>query len=548
MSNRLKPRIPRIDIRIKHAIADRELDARISDIESYVQGHESEANEGPVLIFNASTRIHRLSLNAAYGLLAGWGLRLAGTPVRYVVCHEGMEQCILGTDPDDASAEPPCARCMGRSAAYFPSELVLPLERDLSTFQSAAREIAELDLAGLQSWRFEGLALGPLCTPGLRWALRRHHLADDEATRSVFRQYLTSAASLAVRFDALIEATAPRAVLVFNGIFYPEAVARAVARRRGLPVITHEVGLRPHSAFYSHSDATFRELKLDEDGALTAEEELELDRYLADRRAGRFTMAGIRFWPEIQPLPSELLQEISNYDRVVSVFTNVIFDTSQIHANDVFPDMFAWLDELKPAIERHPKSFFVIRAHPDEDRPGKASRESAAQWYAASGLDERPNVVFYGSTELIDSYELVSRSSAVLTYNSSIGLEAAIMGRPVLIAGRARFSGSESVIAPSNRVDYARALEKILAGSAEEVPEDAVDNARQFLHHELYRVSLDLSEFLAPYPDAPGMVSLAKFPGERIAGSMAIGVIVHGILEGRPFVTAGMPAYANDLG
>ena len=538
MNSRLRPRIPRIDLRIKHAIADRELDARISDIESYVQGIESDTNDKPVLIFNASTRIHRLSLNAAYGLLAGWGLRLSGTPVHYVVCHKGMQQCILGTDPDDPSAEPPCESCIGRSSAFFPSELVLPLERDWSTFQSATREIAKLDLAGLRSWTFDGLALGSLCLPGLRWALRRHHLANDEPTRSVFRQYLASAASLAERFDALIEATEPRAVLLFNGIFYPEAVAREVAKRHGLPTITHEVGLRPYSAYFSHADATFRELELDQDSALTAKQELELDTYLADRRAGRFTMAGIRFWPDIEPLPSELLQAMASHDRVVSVFTNVIFDTSQIHANGTFPDMFAWLDSLRPAIERHPESLFVIRAHPDEDRPGKASRESVAQWFAASRLGERSNVVFYGPSEMIDSYELVSLSSAVLTYNSSIGLEASIMGRPVLTAGRSRFSGSQAPIASHHQRHYARALEELLAGSSEEAPEGAVDNARQFLHHELYRASLDLSEFLTPYPDAPGMVSLAKFSGERIGSSEAIEIIVRGILDERPFVNS----------
>ena len=542
MSRRLRPRIPRIDLRIKYAIADRELDARIRDIESYVQGNESETNEKPVLIFNASTRIHRLSLNAAYGLLAGWGLRLSGTPVRYVVCHEGMEQCILGTDPDDPSAEPPCQACVRRSAAFFPRKMILPLERDRSTFESVARDIADLDLAGLRSWTLDGIALGALCLPGLRWALRRHHLMDDGATRSVFRMYLASAASLSVQFDALMEATVPRAVLVFNGVFYPEAVVREVARRRGLPVITHEVGLRPYSAFFSRADATFRELELDLDRALTAEEELELDRYIANRRAGRFTMAGIRFWPKMQPLPPGLINKMEEHDRTVSIFTNVIFDTSQIHANEIFPNMFAWLDELKPAIQRHPETLFVIRAHPDEDRPGKASRESVAHWFAASGLDGRSNVVFFEPSELIDSYELVSRSSAVLTYNSSIGLEAAIMGRPVLLAGRARFSSSQSVITPSNGADYARALEVLLAGSSEEVPGGALDNARHFLYDELYRASLDLSEFLAPYPDAPGMVSLTKFEGDRIESSKAIGVIVRGILEGRQFVNAD-PAY-----
>ena len=68
---------------------------------------------------------------------------------------------------------------------------------------------------------------------------------------------------------------------------------------------------------------------------------------------------------------------------MVPVFTNVIFDTSQPHSNVVFPHMFAWLDCVLELVRAHPETLFVIRAHPDEIRPGKESRESVAQWVGA---------------------------------------------------------------------------------------------------------------------------------------------------------------------
>ncbi|MFQ5923659.1 MAG: hypothetical protein ACE5M4_12530, partial [Anaerolineales bacterium] len=91
--------MPRLDLRLKHAWADRELDARIARVESEVRRIEHPIGP-PVLVFNASTRIHQLSLNGAYAMLTAWGLRMAGVDVRYVACTEGMEQCILGIDPD----------------------------------------------------------------------------------------------------------------------------------------------------------------------------------------------------------------------------------------------------------------------------------------------------------------------------------------------------------------------------------------------------------------------------------------------------------------
>src|SRR5512137_2451902 len=52
----------------------------------------------PVIFFNASTRIGYNSFNAAYALIAAWGLRLAGVPVIQFVCQSGMVRCVLGTE------------------------------------------------------------------------------------------------------------------------------------------------------------------------------------------------------------------------------------------------------------------------------------------------------------------------------------------------------------------------------------------------------------------------------------------------------------------
>ncbi len=50
----------------------------------------------------------------------------------------------------------------------------------------------------------------------------------------------------------------------------------------------------------------------------------------------------------------------------------------------IFPDMFNWLDSLLDVFKKHPKTLFVIRAHPDETRPGKTSQETVADWAATS--------------------------------------------------------------------------------------------------------------------------------------------------------------------
>jgi len=352
------------------------------------------------------------------------------------------------------------------------------------------------------------------------------------------RKYLLSAVSLAAQIEGELRRLQPRALVVFNGITYPEAVARHVAGRMGIPVVTHEVGLRPFSAFFSHDEATFREIDVPAGTVLSEADERLLDAHLSTRSKGDFTMAGVRFWPEMTPLPQRLEELASSHRQTVAVFTNVIFDTSQVHANTLFPGMFDWLEVVAGAASRHPDTLFILRAHPDEDRPGKESRESVAEWVRERRLAERPNVLFFGPQDPISSYELIHRSKLVLVYNSSIGLEASVSGTPVLCAGRARYTQTPTVFFPEDRRAYTDALEAFLAADRIEVPPEFSANARAFLFFELFRASIDFHRYLVAYPQLPGFVTLAEFdPQVALRSDVAeIEVLREGILEGRPFL------------
>jgi hypothetical protein len=524
-------------IRARIFLADWQNRRQVRRVEALLRRVPSEEGPaGPVLFFNASTRINRPSLNAAYSLLASWSVRAGGTPARYVVCHRGLDTCVLGTSREDYAAAPPCRACLRLSRDLFPLDLVLPIGIDEPAASAAEAGLAGLSMAALESWSFEGLPLGKLCLPGLRWALRRYHLPDDEPTRGLLRRYLRSAASLARVFGRILEEQRPRALVVFNGIMYPEAVTRELAMRRGIPVVTHEVGLRPFSAFFSHGQATFREVELPEGRELTEEENRRLDEYLSERFKGKFTMAGIRFWPAMEALPRDLLERIGRHKQMAVIFTNVIFDTSQVHANVIYPDMFAWLDELREVAAAHADTFFIFRAHPDEDRPGKESRESVSGWAEDRGISALPNAAFYGPADPLSSYELIRRAKLVLVYNSSIGLEASIAGAPVLCAGRARYTQLPTVLFPATQGEYRARLRELLLAPSIEVPPESVRNARRFLDFELYHASLDLSCFLEPYPYHPGMVRLRAFDPESLRSSPELRQIRTGIQSGSGFV------------
>ena len=495
-------------------------------------GYEAQ----PVVFFNASTRLNGLSLNAAFSLLSAWTLRLAGTPVIHFVCQAGMSRCVLGTTRDKVGKPPPCGPCMHQSRqAYSGAEVRwFKFQPDPDLDQAIIR----LSLAELMNYRRGGMLLGQLVLPSVRWVLRRHTLEGDPETRYLLRQYILSAWNVAQQFGALLDEVKPLKVVVFNGMFFPEAAARWAAQKRGIPVITHEVALRPYTGYFTTGEATAYPIDIPGDFELSAAQNQRLDASLEQRFQGNFSMAGVRFWPEMKSLSPEFLDKVASFKQVVPVFTNVIFDTSQGHANVIYPHMFAWLDAVLEIIRAHPETFFVIRAHPDETRPGKESLESVAMWVRRNEVDSLPNGLFVNSRQFFSSYELIQRSKFVMVYNSTIGLEASLLGAPVLCGGKARFTQLPTVFFPSSAAVYRQQAEQFLAAEKVDVPAEHRLNARRFLYYQLFKTSLPFDAFIEEDGIWNGYVRLKKFELADLSTerSPALAAVLDGILNDGDFL------------
>jgi hypothetical protein len=259
-----------------------------------------------------------------------------------------------------------------------------------------------------------------------------------------------------------------------------------------------------------------------------------LDADLNKRWQGDFSMAGVKFWHGIHEMNDFLKQKISSSQQTVAIFTNVIFDTTQLHANVAFNDMFDWLDNLLDLIRAHPETLFIIRAHPDEARPGKTSRESVAMWMDQKGVSAMKNVVFISPDEQISSYDLVKVSKFILVYNSTISLEATLLGIPALCAARSPFTDYDTVFFEAERTAYLKRVEEFLQVDRLDVPSESVKRTRRFMYYRYYRFSLPFDDFVeSTHP--VGFVKLKKFSLRAIKQSPTLQVLVNGLCDGNRF-------------
>lgn len=122
-----------------------------------------------------------------------------------------------------------------------------------------------------------------------------------------------------------------------------------------------------------------------------------------------------------------------------------------------------------------------------------------------------------------------------MIYNSTIGLEASIMGAAVLCAGKARFTQYPTVFFPQTVEDVRRKTKEFLAAEKIEIPAEFKSNARKFLYYQLYKTSLPFGDFLEPSVRTT-QTRLKSFQLEDLVKSESIQVIKDGMLNDGDFL------------
>jgi hypothetical protein len=146
-------------------------------------------------------------------------------------------------------------------------------------------------------------------------------------------------------------------------------------------------------------------------------------------------------------------------------------------------------------------------------------------------------VIFVDSNEPLSSYELIRKSKFVIVYNSSIGLEASLLGVPVLCGGKARYTQIPTVFFPPAPEAYYQMAEDFLDADQVESPDAFQVNARRILYWQLYRTAISFDRYLEAHP-TPGYVQLKPISWRDLTTekSMTMRLLVDGILQGGDFL------------
>jgi hypothetical protein len=144
---------------------------------------------------------------------------------------------------------------------------------------------------------------------------------------------------------------------------------------------------------------------------------------------------------------------------------NVEWDTAALGRHVAFDDTIDWLTTtIRTVLDSSSEhDEVVVRQHPSERRPGQRSRLDLEGILGAQfGDDDRYS--FVGAADPVSSYDLLRSAEVVLPFTSNIGIEAAALGKTVLVAGASFYADLGFTWSARSRDEYLRTLVRALTG------------------------------------------------------------------------------------
>ena len=314
------------------------------------------------------------------------------------------------------------------------------------------------------------LALGQLVRTSVAWFLSRGSLTDDELVLRTYRSFLVSGLVVAEAFERILDRVKPDRVFALNGRFFAEAIITTIASKRGIGYTTYEKGFLRDSIITTPGADAANLLMPEEDGRraleqpLTAAEEDQLDRYLAERRRGGATLD--RIWTRPVDDVVRIRRDLGLGDGrpLVVMFCNILWDSAVVGMDLCFPSIGKWVVEGVDWARSHPELDLVVRLHPGEVRLGNHRTLERMVDYVRHEVPALPaNVRIVPPESPVSSYALMDVARVGLVYTSTVGLEMAAQGTPVVVAGRTHYRGRGFTVDPVTAADYWRAVDHLLS-------------------------------------------------------------------------------------
>lgn len=328
---------------------------------------------------------------------------------------------------------------------------------------------------------YSGVDVSNLAMASSRKHLRKYNVdLDDKEDNQIYTKYLQSAIYFVEFVNSILDERDIIATIGNHPAYvYGGAILEATAESE-LPAISFGGGyyredailfgnMKNRMGFEQFSDLNTLQKIVEQE--LDPEEQKEIEYYMQGRRDG----STIR----------EINQYIGSHDKELSLnthattgclFTNLLWDGSLSGSAVTFENPLEWVKETVEYVDGMEDLQLIIKPHPAE-----AHREThikISDW-VRSELDVPDNVYLLEPDTSISPYEIMEKIDFSIVYNSTVGLESAYDGVPVITTGDTHYKYLGFTYDPQTPAEY---FDLLNDASRLELSENDQSRARRYAH------------------------------------------------------------------
>jgi len=233
----------------------------------------------------------------------------------------------------------------------------------------------------------------------------------------------------------LINKHSPKAIAVWNGQRFPENLIIDIAKHKKLKTIFFEVGFFPNTTVIDPKGVNFK-------NSIPRDIEFYKNYPIKEET-----------FPKKINKRNHLIKRHLEYIKLPEKYIFVPFQTSfdtQIVYNSPWIKSMPMLFDIIEKIANETKTTFVFKEHPHErDFTYEELHKKA---------EKNPYLMFANANE---TDELIKNSQAVITINSTVGLEAMLMNKRVIVLGNAFYALDKITKKATNTEELAKIVKNI---------------------------------------------------------------------------------------
>ena len=320
--------------------------------------------------------------------------------------------------------------------------------------------------------------------------------AGDKALYDLRLERNTFAAKAALQF---MQANKPDVVLVPNGLILEMGIVFRVARYLGIDAVTYEFNDQREQIWLAQNSSIMRQETdyLVEARCSQPMTEAMFER-VADlenaRRGARVWGKSKRLWQYVSAQGADATRKQVGLDErpVVMLAANVLGDSLTLGRDIFAASMTEWITKTVQYFAKRTDVQLVIRVHPGERLVPQAKSMATVVKEALPEIPSHIHVI--GAMDNINTYDLIEIANVGLAYTTTVGLETAMNGRPVISCGHTHYRGRGITLDPNTWDEYYATLEKVLS----DIPAHQMNEKQiEFAWNYAYRFFF---EYPRPFP------------------------------------------------